>query len=83
MMESVEEPVEVLARFDRGQVAPFRFRWNQSVFRIAKVTSAWEDREGQYRRCHFAVLTDSNDYFELRFHVQDFRWILSRTSIGA
>jgi hypothetical protein len=83
MMESVEEPVEVLARFDRGQVMPFRFRWNQTVFRIAKVTSAWEDRDGQYRRCHFAILAESGDYFELRFQVQDFRWILSRTSIGA
>ena len=83
MIESIEEPIEVLARFDRGALLPFRFRWNQSVFKIAKVTSTWEDREGQYRRCFFAVLTESNDYFEMRFHVQDFSWILSKTSIDA
>lgn len=83
MIESIEEPVEVLARFDRGAMAPFRFRWNQTVFRIAKVTGNWEDREGQYRRCHFAVLTDTNDYFELRFHLKDFVWVLSKTSVGA
>jgi len=47
MIESIEEPVEVLARFDRGHMTPFRFRWNQSVFKIAKVTGEWEDREGK------------------------------------
>ena len=50
---------------------------------IAKVTGNWEDREGQYRRCHFAVLTETNNYFEMRFHLKDFSWILSKTSIDA
>ena len=53
------------------------------MFKIAKVTGHWEDREGQYRRCHYSVVTDTNNYFELRFHVQDFSWILSKTSIDA
>ena len=83
MIESIEEPIEVLARFEGGRMTPFRFRWNRSVFKIAKVTGAWEDREGQYRRCHFSVLTDTNSYFELRFHMKDFSWVLSKTSIDA
>lgn len=83
MIETIEEPVEVLARFERGRLTPFRFRWNQSVFHIAKVTGSWEDREGQYRRCHYSVLTETNDYFELRFQLQDFAWILSKASIDA
>ena len=83
MIETIEEPIEVLARFDRGTLVPFRFRWNQSTFRISKLTSTWEDREGQARRCHFSVLTDTQDYFELRFHTGDFSWILSKTSIDA
>lgn len=83
MIETIEEPVEVLARFERGQLTPFRFRWNQSIFKIVKVTGRWEDREGQYRRCHYSVLTATNDYFELRFHLQDFNWILSKASIDA
>ncbi len=83
MIEAIEEPVEVLARFDRGTVTPFRFRWNRSVFRIASVTGRWEDREGQYRRCHYAVVTDTNDYFELRFHLKDLGWVLSKASLDA
>jgi hypothetical protein len=83
VIETIEEPIEVLASFDRGTMTPFRFRWNQTVFKITKVTGRWEDREGQYRRCHFAVVTEANDYFELRFHIQDMSWILSRTSIDA
>ena len=83
MIESIQEPIEVLARFERGKLLPFRFRWNQSVFRIAKVTGAWEDREGQHRRLHFSVLTDNGDYFELRFHSGDFTWILSKASLDA
>jgi hypothetical protein len=83
VIETIEEPVEVLARFESGTLTPFRFRWNRSVFKIAKVTGRWEDREGQFRRCHYAVLTEANDYFELRFELQDFAWILSKTSIDA
>ncbi|UCE02745.1 MAG: hypothetical protein JSW67_00620 [Candidatus Latescibacterota bacterium] len=83
MIESIEEPIEVLVRFDRGRMTPFRFRWNQSVFRIEKVTGMWEDREGSFRRCHFSVLTENNDYFELRFHTGDLGWILSKTSVDA
>ena len=83
MIESIQEPIEVLARFERGKLLPFRFRWNQSVFRIAKVTGAWEDREGQHLRLHFSVLTDNDDYFELRFHSGDFTWILSKASLDA
>ena len=83
MIETIEEPIEVLARFDRGRVEPFRFRWNRSVFRIAKVTGVWEDREGQHRRCYFAVVTENNDYYELRFHTGDFSWVLSKASIDA
>jgi hypothetical protein len=83
VIESIEEPVEVLARFERGAMTPFRFRWNRSVFKIAKVTGQWEDRDGQYRRCYYAVITDANDYFELRFHLKDLSWVLSKTSIDA
>ncbi len=83
MIETIDEPVEVLARFERGRMAPFRFRWNHSVFRIAKVTGNWEDREGQHRRYHFSVLTENNDYFELFFHSGELTWILSKTSLEA
>jgi len=81
MIEEIEEPIEVLARFDRGKLYPFRFRWNQSVFQIEKVTSCWEDRQGQHRRCHFSVLTTQDDYYEIRFQTADFSWILSKASI--
>jgi hypothetical protein len=83
MIEAIEEPIEVLARFDRGTMTPFRFRWNQSVFRIAAVTGRWEDREGQYRRCHYSVVTEANDYFELRFQLKDLCWMLSKASLDA
>lgn len=81
MIEAIEEPIEVLVWFDRGSLTPFRFRWNQTVFRIASVTGRWEDREGQFRRCHYSVVTDANNYFELRFSLKDLGWMLSKASI--
>lgn len=83
MIETIDEPIEVLARFERGRVAPFRFRWNQSTFRISKVTGSWQDREGQHQRYHFSVLSENNDYFELRFHSGELTWTLSKTSLEA
>ncbi len=78
MIETIEEPVDRLARFEHGRLHPFRFPCNQRVFRIARITGSWEDRERRQRGCYFSVLTDGPDSFERRFHTGDFSWTLSK-----
>ena len=81
METAVETTVEVLARFERDGMTPFRFRWNDTVFRVSRVTGRWEDREGQFRRFFYAVITDTGDFFELRCDQKDLRWILSSAAL--
>jgi hypothetical protein len=75
------ERIEVLARFERSGMTPFRFRWNSTAFRVDRVTGRWEDREGQFRRCHYGVVTDTGDFFELRFHQADFSWAVTQVGV--
>ncbi len=83
MDATLDSPVEVLARFEREGMTPFRFRWNDTVFRVARVTGRWEDREGQFRRWHYGVITDTGDFFELRCDQRDLRWVLASAAIEA
>jgi hypothetical protein len=80
---ALETPLEVLARFEPEGMTPFRFRWNATVFRVAQVTGRWEDREGQFRRWHYGVITDTGDFFELRCDQKDLRWVLASAAIEA
>lgn len=83
MDSAVDSTVEVLARFERDGMTPFRFRWNSTVFRVTRVTGRWEDREGQFRRFHYGVITDTGDFFELRCDQKDLRWVLASAAIEA
>ena len=76
-----EDRVDVLAQFKREGMTPFRFRWNSTVFRVDRVTGSWEDREGQFRRCHYGVVTDTGDFLELRFSQKDLTWAVSQTGV--
>lgn len=76
-----EDRLEVLAQFEITGMTPFRFRWNSTVFRVDRVTGRWEDREGQFRRCHYGIVTDTGDFFELRFHQRDLTWSVEQVGV--
>ena len=80
-MDVVGEHIDVVARFERNGMTPSRFRWHSTVFRVDRVTGRWEDRDGQYRRCHYGVVTDTGDFFELRFHQSDFTWAVMQVGV--
>jgi hypothetical protein len=80
---AADSAIDVLARFERTGMTPYRFRWNQTVFRVAQVTGRWEDREGQFRRFYYGVITDTGDFFELRLDQKDLRWVLASAAIEA
>ena len=79
MVETIDEPVEVLTLFRDGKVEPLRFRWRRKVVRISRVTGDWvSSRTGRDRVHYYSVLGDGSDYFELSFHTRTFQWTLTR-----
>jgi hypothetical protein len=78
MIESIEEPIEVLGLFRGGGLQPLRFRWKNRVIQVRKVTGDWSVNDGRDRIYYFSVLGDNSDYYELSYHTRKLAWQLSR-----
>ncbi len=76
MIQSVQEPIEVITMFAEGRVQPLRFRWGKRVVRVSKVTGEWARNEGDSRIHYYSVLGDSSDYFELAYDARKVQWTL-------
>jgi len=74
--EEILEKVEVVCWFRGGAVLPCRFRWNGRVYRIARVSSSWESREGEHRNLHYTVSTMSGDAYEIHLDTGSMTWQL-------
>lgn len=74
----INERIEVLAAFDRVGLRPRLFVWGKRRYPVARVTAAWTQPEGFFRRYHFAVLTDGANLYELSFSTRDLAWRLIR-----
>ena len=76
MIQSVQEPIEVITMFSEGRVQPLRFRWGKRVVRVSKVTGEWARSEGDSRIHYYSVLGDTSDYFELAYDARKVQWTL-------
>ena len=76
MTEEILENVEVICWFRSGCVLPCRFRWNGRVYRVARVSSSWESRDGVYRNLHYMLNTMSGDAYEIHLDTSSMSWRL-------
>jgi len=81
-VETIQEPVEVIALFREGKLSPLRFRWRQRVYRIARINGGWDTEEGATRFHHFAVMSDDgSDVFELSYNTRAHQWRIEKVSL--
>ena len=78
MVSEIDDHVDVLASFGRKGFQPRLFVWERRRYPITRVTAAWVEREGRFRRFFFAVIADGANLYELRFDTQDIAWRLMR-----
>jgi hypothetical protein len=78
MLESHNDPVDVLTAYVEGRVRPLRFRWQGRVIRVCKVTGEWSRREGQNVLRFYAIEGKDAESYELCYDPRGPRWILSR-----
>ena len=82
MLESLDDPIDVLTAFTGGTLEPLRFRWRGEVVRVRRVTGRWSRREGQTLLRYFVVEGGRSDSYELCYDPRGPRWILSRAWTG-
>jgi hypothetical protein len=78
MIESIHDPIEVIAVFSGGVMKPVRFRWKNKTVKVARVTGDWIRHEGQNKIHYFALLADNQDYYEVRYDTRETTWQLTR-----
>ncbi|HNT33757.1 MAG TPA: hypothetical protein PKH07_02040 [bacterium] len=78
MNQALHEPIEVLTKFQHGQIVPLRIRWNDRVYNVEKITGNWFHRDGDFKEYFFAALVTGNRLVEIHLDTRDMRWTLDR-----
>ena len=75
MLETINEPIEVIAAFKQGKLEPAQFLWQGREILVKKINLAYSSWEGRTKFYYFAV-TDSVNYFKLQFNAESLNWTL-------
>ncbi len=79
MYQDLDDPVDVIAAFESRRLRPVRFRWNDCVYKVARVTGTWKSQQGEYQVRHFAVVDTKANFFELTYDERLTNWVLTKT----
>ncbi|MEK9130718.1 MAG: hypothetical protein AAB429_01230 [Patescibacteria group bacterium] len=71
----LDDPIEVLASFERKQVRPLRMKWQEKIYNIKQVNLIHTGREGTKRLFYFSVSDDANA-FKLKLDPDILEWRL-------
>jgi hypothetical protein len=75
MLEEINQPIEVIAKFTGSKAIPIKFLWNNREVLVKKINLAYSRREGRGKFYFFAV-SDSTNYFKLQFNSENLAWTL-------
>lgn len=76
-IETIVEPIRVLASFAGGSVQPVRFRWGARAYKIDAVNGRWTDRQGENYWLHYSVQVGEETYY-LHFDSREVQWWLDQ-----
>jgi hypothetical protein len=78
MDQDVNQPIDVIVVFQKGQMVPVRFRWDGKVVKIARVTGWWKTDEGTFKVKHFAVIDQDSQFCQLSYKERTAEWFLDK-----
>jgi hypothetical protein len=78
MDQEINQPIEVMAVFEKGKMLPVRFRWNGRVVKIVHITARWRTNEGRFRKKHYSVMNQNSEFFQLTYKERTSEWFLNR-----
>ncbi len=75
MLEQINEPIDVIAKFTGNKTIPIKFLWKGREILIQKINLTWSNFEGRAKFYFFAV-SDNTNYFKLQFNCDNLTWTL-------
>jgi hypothetical protein len=80
-IETIGEPIRVLAAFSGGSIQPLRFRWGGRAYRIDAINGQWVDRQGDNYSLHYSVQVGEETYY-LHFASSEVQWWLDELIVA-
>ena len=75
MLETINDPIEVIAKFSGGKTVPVKFLWKNREILVKKVNLSYSRFEGRVK-LHFFAVSDNTNYFKLQFNSDNLQWTL-------
>lgn len=75
MHSKINEPVDVLVKFNKNQVFPAFIKWREKTYRIEKLNLVHKEKMGADKVYYFSV-SDTVNFFRLAFFTRDLSWKL-------
>ncbi|PLX20752.1 hypothetical protein C0584_04895 [Candidatus Parcubacteria bacterium] len=73
MHEKINEPIDVLVKFNQKKVEPTFFKWREKTYKIEKLNLVHRERDGDDKIYYFSV-SDEINFFRLAFFTRDLSW---------
>jgi len=73
MYEKINEPIDVLVKFNREAVEPTFFKWREKTYKIEKLNLVHKKKDGNDKIYYFSV-SDNANFFRLAFFTRDLSW---------
>ena len=73
MLEKLNEPIDILVKFNQNKVVPTFFKWRGKTYKIEKINLIHRERDGNDKKYYFSV-SDNANYFRLAFSTRDLSW---------
>jgi hypothetical protein len=71
------EAVEVIAHFKELEVNIIKYKWNNTVYNVTRISHSWKIKDGEDSKTHFSVICEYKGIIaELCYHHKDFKWEL-------
>lgn len=77
MIEKINEPIQVVVKFDKGELVPLFFSWRNRDYRIKKIEFVHSHHQGAAKLFFFSAAGAEANY-ELIFNSQNFTWKLGK-----
>jgi hypothetical protein len=77
MYETIDEPVKVIASFDKGLITPHKFSWRNRVIQVDRVGMIHRTKDGAVTCYAFSVSSGSAAY-KLLFNIATLKWTLQQ-----
>jgi hypothetical protein len=75
MHSKINEPIDVLVKFNKNQVFPAFIKWREKTYRIEKLNLVHKEKMGADKIYYFNV-SDTVNFFRLAFFTRDLSWKL-------